>query len=88
MAGAVNRKYYLNEFLANHRGSLNFDLSGQVRRAGEAFVGNHRLRIRDRELPVFFCSVSPSARNAHLLPERIRKHKEHLNSLLAQAPPN
>lgn len=82
MAGAVNRKYYINEFLASERGKLNYELSGQVRRGGQAFVGNQRLRIRERQLPVFFCSVSPSARFAHLLPVRVREHKQHLTSLL------
>lgn len=85
MAGAVNKKHYLNEFLIEHHGKFDFELTPRVRRVGAAFVGNQRLRYRGSIYPVFFCSVSPSSRTGHLLPERIREHKTQLLKVLGTA---
>ena len=85
MAGAVNKKYYLNEFISRSPGpdgAIGNTLNGNVSRNGKAFVNCHTLHIFGREIPVFFCSVSPSARNSAMLPVRVQEHKECIVSYL------
>jgi hypothetical protein len=76
MAGAVNKKYYLNEFLAKEGTLGNTVLVGKVPRKGSAFVGHHQLRMAGKEFPVFFCSVSPSSRTSSRLLVRVRENRD------------
>ena len=78
MAGAVTKKYYLNEFLGKAQSSNGNALFGKVSRGGKAFIGYHQLRVSGREIPVFFCSVSPSSRTSTLLPLRVRENRDSL----------
>lgn len=82
MAGAVNKKYYLNEFLAKEGNSSDTALLGKVSRGGSAFVGYHQLCVAGKEFPVFFCSVSPSSRTRAMLPVRVRENRERLTKYL------
>jgi hypothetical protein len=90
IAGAVTKKHYLNEFLAKALVGSNMALIGKVVRGGSAFVGFQQLRTVDREIPVFFCSVSPSSRTSDLLPTRVREHRDRLIPLVCApaTPPN
>jgi hypothetical protein len=78
MAGAVTKKYYLNEFLAKAGSPDGDELVGRVTRSGSAFVGYHQLRLSSKLYPVFFCSVSPSSRSSAMLPIRIHENRERL----------
>ncbi|MEI6653623.1 MAG: hypothetical protein WCP45_02560 [Verrucomicrobiota bacterium] len=84
MAGAVTKQYYLNEYLAKMGESEVTGILGKVPRGGKAFVGYQRIRVDNKETPVFFCSVSPSARTAKFLPMRIRENNVRLKELLRQ----
>jgi hypothetical protein len=77
MAGSVTTKFYLNHFLKVHlqggselRGS--FDPFAQ---RGPGKTVFHRLRIGRRELPVFFCSTSPSGNNREVLVKMVRRYR-------------
>lgn len=83
MAGAVTKKYYLNEFLAKMRGSDGNELVGKVTRGGKAFVGYHQIRLSGKLFPAFFCSVSPSSRTSAMLPLRIGENRDRLAKFLA-----
>ena len=83
MAGAVTKKYYLNEFLAKTRNADGNELVGKVARGGKAFVGYHQLRLSGKLFPVFFCSVSPSSRTSAMLPLRISENRDRLAKFLA-----
>jgi hypothetical protein len=83
MAGAVTKKYYLNEFLAKTRNADGDELVGKVARGGKAFVGYHQLRLSGKSFPVFFCSVSPSSRTSAMLPLRVGENRERLAKFLA-----
>ena len=83
MAGAVTKKYYLNEFLAKTRNADGNELVGKVARGGKAFVGYHQLRLSGKLFPVFFCSVSPSSRTSAMLPLRISENRDRLANFLA-----
>jgi hypothetical protein len=82
MAGAVTKKYYLNEFLAKAGSPDGDELVGRVSRGGSAFVGYHQLRLSGKLYPVFFCSVSPSSRSSAMLPVRIHENRERLVKFL------
>jgi hypothetical protein len=82
MAGAVTRKYYLNEFLAKTQSSDGNELVGKVSRSGKAFVGYHQLRLSGKLFPVFFCSVSPSSRTSAMLPLRVGENRDRLAKFL------
>ncbi len=82
LAGAVTKKYYLNEFLAKMRSPGGDELVGKVSRSGRAFVGYHQLRLSNKLFPVFFCSVSPSSRTSAMLPLRISENRERLAKFL------
>jgi hypothetical protein len=75
MAGTVTSDYYINHFLSNHlpEGS---ELRGSFNPLGQPGAGKsvfHRLITGKRELPVFFCSCSPSNReNRDVLIDRVR----------------
>lgn len=82
MAGAVTKKYYLNEFIAKAGSPAGDELAGKVTRGGKAFVGYHQLRLSGNLYPVFFCSVSPSSRTSAMLPLRVEENQEKLAKFL------
>ena len=81
MAGAVTKQYYLNEYLAKMGDTETARIVGKVSRGGKGFVGYQHLRVDGKETPVFFCSVSPSARTGEILVERVREQSKHLRGL-------
>jgi len=69
----------MNEILHEVSERYGFDLSPRFRRhevPGRGKVFCHRLEGAGMDMPLFFCSVSPSARNASLLVQRIRENRE------------
>ena len=85
MAGAVTKKYYVNEFLAKIGSSNGNELVGKVSRGGKAFVGYHQLRLADKLFPVFICSVSPSSQTSAMLPLGIGENRDRLAKFLVKA---
>lgn len=82
MAGAVTKKYYMNEYVIRLQHLTDFTISGKTSRGGSAFVSRHSLRLAGKDLPLFFCSVSPSSRTKELLPVRIRENADELRRYL------
>lgn len=78
LAGTVTNEYYMHDFLAEKLPSFGMRLDrGKEIHAGrgEGKVAFCMLTAAGRNLPVFFCSVSPSAgRRRHKLIERVREH--------------
>ena len=87
MAGCVTKRWYINDFIARIAPAYGYTLSGRAESTGAGRVGLLRLRGRGMDLPVFFCSVSPSSPKRHVLVERIRSHQATITSWLA-GPPN
>jgi hypothetical protein len=79
-------KRYVSDFLMRvaPRHGFRLDLEGHVQQRNEGRAGFYRLYgPTGVELPVFFCSVSPSARkNKNLLVERVSAHRERISSWL------
>ncbi len=87
IAGSVTGKYYINEFLHRFAPKSGYTLTPPFNRSshpGKAKTCMHLLASDGRELPVFFCSTSPSARDKTLLPQRIRTHATELRRVLGQ----
>ncbi len=82
MAGSVTNGDYLNEFILKNGNTKDFSLIDKVERNGDAFVGYHRVRLPGKEIPVFFCSVSPSSFTKRMLPIRLQENREQLMMLL------
>lgn len=78
LAGTVTNEYYMHDFLAEKLPSLGMRLDrGREIHAGsgEGKVAFCMSTAAGRNLPGFFCSVSPSAGNRrHKLIERVREH--------------
>jgi len=84
IAGAVTKRYYINEFIKKHCHQYGFRLEGEFKRIDNPGSGKttfHRLIGHGIDLPVFFCSVSPSANNSNLLVEKIRDNQTKLHEL-------
>lgn len=76
IAGAVTKREYINEFIGRIAPSYGHRLTGEWRRTpGSGKVGFHRLVGPACDLPVFFCSVSPSGREKSLLIDRVQRHR-------------
>jgi hypothetical protein len=85
IAGAVTNRYYINEFIQEHAKEFGFSFTGIFSRKNNHPKGKicfHRLKGNNIDLPVFFCSVSPSARNSNLLIERVAENQHSLVNLL------
>jgi hypothetical protein len=83
LAGAVTSDCYAVEMLqhlpAPNRLHCSFNRYAQ---RGPAKVSWHRLQIGNRELPLFFCSCSPSDKtNRHLLVDRVKANAKTLRKL-------
>ncbi len=75
LAGVATKRHYLNEFLAKQLDANDGMLLGSLARPkGFGKVLHHVLRSKGRELPVYFCSSSPSdRRRPGLLLERVKR---------------
>ena len=77
IAGTVTGRYYINEFLKRHAPDYGYSLDGAFNRLehpGRGKVAWHCLSNGRKQLPVFFCSSSPSDSDKKLLPRRIREN--------------
>ena len=84
IAGTVNKGTYLNEYLQRVRlGDVH--LTGPCHRpkGSRGFVIHHVLQVSSRQVPVFFCSVSPSSWTKRLLPERVLEFSEGLRASIS-----
>jgi hypothetical protein len=86
LAGCVSQRRYMNDFIARVAPQYGFELLGHGQTAGEGRVGFHRLIGQGIDLPVFFCSVSPSGRNPQLLIERVKEYRVELTTRLGTTP--
>lgn len=81
IAGTVTKSTYAHKFLHRVAQIYDFTLSGDLRTKGCAHTSLLRLTGQGVSLPVFFCSVSPSARqNKHLLPIRVAESAPRIRS--------
>lgn len=82
IAGSVTKRWYINEFIARIAPQYQYQLTGTADAAGAGRVGFHRLKGPAFDLPVFFCSVSPSSSTRQLLIDRIGTNRDRINSWL------
>ncbi|MCA1629928.1 MAG: hypothetical protein LC774_06260, partial [Acidobacteria bacterium] len=82
LAGCAGSRY-MNDLVAKMVRHYGYVLEGSAERRGEGRVGFYRLRSQYINLPVFFCSVSPSDKQRnYLLIERIRSHRDTITQWL------
>ena len=81
-AGCVTKRWYINDFVRRVAPQHGFRLDGHADRRGAGRVGIHRLVGVGVDLPMFFCSVSPSANNGRLLVQRVREHQSTIREWL------
>lgn len=88
MAGTVTGSFYINEFFQRFAPAYGFELMGLFNRLscpGNGKTAFHALSGGGRDLGVFFCSISPSARDKkEVLPQRVEEHAEKLRQFLAE----
>jgi hypothetical protein len=82
IAGCVTKRWYINDFVARVARRYGYQFTGQAELTGEGRVGFHHLTGPGCNLPVFFCSVSPSGNNRHLLIERVGSHQATIKNWL------
>lgn len=82
LAGCATHGLYMHEFLHRNAPRFGCTFGGSVERGGKGKVSFNALETGGRRLPVFFCSISPSARSSRMLVERVREEKKHLEDLM------
>lgn len=88
IAGIVTKGLYMNEFIRHHSQKYGFHLDGDFKRpSGNAKIAYYSLIGNNIKLPVFFCSVSPSAfgSDSDWLVKRVEENKIRLMSYLCPA---
>jgi hypothetical protein len=90
MAGCVTKRWYINDFIAHIAPKFGYQLTGEAEKSGEGRVGFLRLLGPSSDIPVFFCSVSPSGRKQQILIDRVYEHRGALAKWLGtqRQPPN
>jgi hypothetical protein len=81
LAGSITGQWYANELLQKLAPYHGFQLEGRFSQAdqrGRGKVCMHRLTGKKFDLPVFFCSSSPSDKNGCLLEARVSQHAPEL----------
>lgn len=81
-AGCVTKRWYINDFIKRVAPLRGFRLEGRPGPSGSARIGVHRLVGPGVDLPLFFCSVSPSARRKELLVQRVNEHQSTIRQWL------
>ena len=71
----MTKRWYINDFIARVAPGYGYRLTGRAESTGEGRVGFQRLVGPGCDLPVFFCSVSPSGNKRHLLIQRVTSHR-------------
>jgi hypothetical protein len=85
LAGCVTKRWYMHDFLRRTAPRFGFSLHETSGTAGRASTSILRMTGRRVSLPVFFCSVSPSARQNHaLLPRRVADNADVIRGWLAE----
>jgi hypothetical protein len=84
MAGCVTKRWYINDFIARISSRYRYQLVGRAESSGEGRIGFYHLIGPGRDLPMFFCSVSPSGNKRHLLVDRVRTHQATITKWLAE----
>ena len=83
MAGTVTKRWYINDFIARVAPRYGFRITGHAESTGAGRVGFQRLIGPNFDLPVFFCSVSPSGNNRHLLVQRVASYQKTIRQWLS-----
>lgn len=81
LAGSVTGRWYANELLEKLAPKHGFQLEGRFSRTEHRGLGKvctQRLTGKKFDLPVFFCSSSPSDKNGCLLEARVSQHAPEL----------
>jgi hypothetical protein len=82
MAGTVTKKYYINKFIQNFAHLYGAELRGNIiKKPGKANISFHKLITQKLDVPVFFCSTSPSNQNKNdigRLSKRVFEYKSQL----------
>jgi hypothetical protein len=83
IAGCVTKRWYMHDFIQRVAPHYKYKLTGSAESIGEGRVGFFRLEGPVVDLPVFFCSISPSGNNRRLLIDRIAAHASIINGWLS-----
>ena len=87
VAGCLTKKpWYISKFIEDNAAYHNLQFNNQAMTKGEGKTSCCRLSSPSGDLPAFYCSVSPSARNRHVLVTRIKEHKEKLIEMMNERP--
>ena len=78
IAGCVTKRWYIDEFIARIAPAHGYELKGYSQKTGEGRIGHLKLIGPAYEVPVFFCSVSPSGNKRRVLVSRVREHRRTL----------
>jgi hypothetical protein len=81
-AGCVTKRWYINDFIKRVAPRHGFHLEGRAGTSGSGRIGLHRLVGPGIDVPLFFCSVSPSARNKELLVQRLGAQQDTIHRWL------
>jgi hypothetical protein len=82
LAGCVTKKWYMSEFVARIAPRYGYRVTGMTEKSGAGRIGFLRLHGPRGEIPMFFCSVSPSGQKRHLLIERVCSHQNTIKQWL------
>ena len=86
ISGTVTKKYYINEFLEKFSSDYGYKFTGTFKRTasrGKGKIAFHQFEGNNINLPVFFCTTSPSANDKYLLIKRIGENKVELKRLIS-----
>jgi hypothetical protein len=82
LAGAATNSNYLNEFIKNTCIRYGYQLRGEYHRGGTGSIAFQELIGEGKQIPTFFCSSSPSAKDhGKLLLKRISEDKSRIIEL-------
>ena len=84
IAGCVTERWYINDFIGRVACRYGYQFTGQAESTGEGRVGFYHLTGPGCNLPVFFCSVSPSGNKRHLLIERVGSHQSKIKNCIGR----
>lgn len=77
LTGTITKKFYSIEFLKKYCCKYGFSLIGDTRKHGEGWIGEFQLIGHKKEIPIFFISTSPSARDGgKLMVKRIIENRK------------
>ena len=85
LAGCVTKKRYINHLLKECGPTHSWRVLGEAQKTGSGRIGYHAFEAKGRLIPGFFCSISPSGNNKHLLLQRISENIDQLQPIIARA---